>query len=152
MEQDIPRILEMGARSLAEGPYREQIDEPANASQLALTLIKNSNGRILLYEEAGEAVGLLAIVVYPHYFSGVTTAQEVMWWVEPEHRASFGAIALLRAGETVAREMGAVRMQFTAPTPEVGRLYELSGYKQIEIGYQRDLRLPREPQFSQGIH
>ena len=140
VEADIPRILEMGARSLAEGPYRDYIADNADAAAaLALGAIGMKGGRILLYEKCGQVVGLLAFFVFPHWFSGELTGEEAMWYVEPEHRQSLIAVALFRAGERIAREMGAKRMQFTAPTRAVGRMYELLGYKELEVGYQKDL-------------
>jgi len=140
VESDMPRILAMGARSLAEGPYRDQInDNPEAAAKLALHTIQAQNGKLILYEKAGNAIGLLAFFVFPHWLSGEPTATEAMWYVEPEERRSMAAICLFRAGERIAREMGAKRMQFTAPTAEVGRMYELLGYKQLEIGFQKVL-------------
>lgn len=147
VEADIPRILEMGARSLAEGPYKDQIAHNSEAAALlALEAIRGHEGTILLYERDGRAVGLLAFFIFPHWFSGELTGHEVMWWVEPEHRRSFIAIALLRAAERMAREAGATRMQFTAPTEEVGRAYEALGYKKLEVGYQKELTCqPSQP-------
>jgi GNAT superfamily N-acetyltransferase len=84
-------------------------------------------------------VGLLGFIVFPHYFSRELTAGELMWYVEPEFRQSFTALALLRKAEQMARAMGAKRMQFTAPTVEVGKAYEALGYKQIEVSYQKEL-------------
>ena len=138
-EADIPRIVEMGARSLAEGPYKDIIAGTAAAEKLARDLVASAAAKVLLYERDGETVGLVAFTVLPHFFSGEPTGTEVMWFVLPEHRQSFAAVALLRAAERIARAMGAKQMQFTAPTPEVGRMYELLGYAVIEIGYQRTL-------------
>lgn len=138
-ESDIPRIVEMGSRSLTEGPYADEIDNPEQSAKTALGVIQSANGKVLLAEEDGNAVGLLGFVLYPHYFTGKQTAIELMWYVEPEFRQSFTAISLLRAGQRIAKAMGAVKMQFTAPTPEVGKAYELLGYKPLEISYQKTL-------------
>lgn len=137
---DIPRIVEMGARSLREGPYRDLVgDNPQQTAALAISVIQNQNAKLLVDEQDGELAGLLAFVIFPHYFSQEPTAGEVMWYVEPEKRQSLIAVCLLRAAERLAREMGAVRMQFTAPTAEVGRAYEALGYKPIEVNYQKAL-------------
>lgn len=90
-------------------------------------------------------VGVLAFVVFPHFFTGELTATETIWFVEPEHRriSSWpdGSIAmqLLSQAEDAARSMGAVKMQFTAPTSPVGNIYKRIGYKEMEVGYQRNL-------------
>jgi GNAT superfamily N-acetyltransferase len=135
---DIPRIQEMGSRSLREGPYKELVgDNPEQTAKLALDVLKK--GMILVAEQDGQLIGLLGFIVFPHYFSGELTAGEVMWYVEPEFRQSWTALALLRAAERMARSFGAKYMQFTAPTAEVGRAYEALHYKQIEVSYQKAL-------------
>lgn len=139
VETDIPRIVEMGSRSLRDGPYKDEIDNPERTAETAFGVIKSANGKVLLADEAGQVTGLLGFIIYPHFFTGQPTAIELMWYVEPEFRASLTSIALLRAAQRVAREMGATKMQFTAPTEEVGKAYEALGYKKLEVAYQRSL-------------
>jgi len=138
-ESDIPRIVEMGSRSLKEGPYKDQVgDNPDITKQLAWDVI-SQKGRVLIALEDGKIIGLLAFILFPHYFSSELTAGELMWYVLPEYRQSFTAIALLRAAERMARELGAKRMQFTAPTDEVAAAYARLGYSQIEVSFQKEL-------------
>ena len=138
-ESDIPRIVEMGSRSLKEGPYKDQVgDNPDITKQLAWDVI-SQKGRVLIALEDGKIIGLLAFILFPHYFSSELTAGELMWYVLPEYRKSFTAIALLRAAERMARELGAKRMQFTAPTDEVAAAYARLGYSQIEVSFQKEL-------------
>lgn len=140
IDRDIPRLIEMGSRSIAIGPYKDQVDDnPEAAAIFALELINGQNGRVLVAEEDGKVIGLVAFILFPHYFSGVLTAGEVMWYVEPEFRKSFTGLALFRTAEREARAAGAKRMQFTAPTQEVANAYELLGYKPIEVSYQKVL-------------
>lgn len=137
---DIPRIVEMGSRSLLEGPYKDQVaDRPEESAKLALRVMESQQGTVLVAEENGTLVGLLGFVIFPHYFSGESTAGELMWYVEPEYRRSFTALALLRKAESMARGAGAKRMQFTAPTTAVGDAYKALGYKAIEVSYQKEL-------------
>lgn len=139
---DIPRLLEMGSDSLKTGPYRDQVeDNPEAASALAFSVIEGQKGRVLVAEENGRIHGLLAYILFPHYFSGVLTAGEVMLYVEPAAREKYplDAIALMRAAERHAREAGAKRIQFTAPTQDVAALYEKMGYRPIEVSYQKVL-------------
>jgi len=135
---DLPRIVEMGMRSIDIGPYKDEIKNPAQAAQTAASVM-SGNGRILLAEDDGKAVGLFGFIIYPHFYTGRTTAIELMWYVEPEYRHGFTAIALLRAAQRVAKELGAEKMQCSAPTEEVGRAYEMVGYKKLEVAYQRTL-------------
>jgi hypothetical protein len=138
-EQDAPRIVEMGSRSLREGPYSDEIDNPEQSLKTALEVMRSESGKILVAEFGGKLIGLLGFVLYPHYFTGQMTAIELMWWVEPEQRASWTAIMLLRAAQRMAKSMGATKMQFSAPTEEVGKAYESLGYKKLEVAYQRTL-------------
>lgn len=137
-EADIPRITEMGSRSLREGPYKDLVaDKPEQTGKLALDVMQK--GFILVSEEDDKLTGLLAFIVFSHYFSGELTAGEVMWYVEPEYRQSFTGLCLLRAAERMARKFGAKFMQFTAPTAEVGNAYEALKYHQVEVTFQKAL-------------
>jgi N-acetylglutamate synthase-like GNAT family acetyltransferase len=137
-EADIPRIQEMGSRSLREGPYKDMVgDNPEQTGKLAIEVMQK--GIILVSEENEALTGVLAFIVFPHYFSGELTAGEVIWHVEKEYRHSFTALALLRAAERMARGFGAKRMQFTAPSEEVGKAYESLHYSKVEVTYQKAL-------------
>lgn len=129
----------MGSRSLLDGPYKDEVDNPEQSAKTALDVIKSTNGKVLVAEEDGKLVGLVGFVLYPHYFTGKMTAIELMWFIVPESRDSFTAIVLIRAAQRIAKDMGAVKMQFTAPTPEVGKAYEALGYRALETAYQRSL-------------
>lgn len=137
-EADVPRIIEMGMRSIDSGPYKDEIKNPIVAAETAAKVMAG-NGRILLAEEDGKTVGLFGFIIYDHFYTGRKTAIELMWYVEPEYRHGFTAIALLRAAQRVAKELGAEKMQCSAPTEEVGRAYEAVGYRKLEVAYQRSL-------------
>lgn len=136
-KSDIPRIVELGSLSLVNGPYRGIIgDVPKVTEQLASYTIEN--GRVVVWDEDGTIRGLLAFLIFPHYFTGELTANEIIWYVEEGYRGR-ASLELLWAAEKAAHDLGAVRMQLTAPTPEVGKIYEHCHYKMVEIGYQADL-------------
>lgn len=141
-EADVPRIVELGSRSLVDGPYAGMLkDTPEQSAKLAMGVIAKSNGRILLYQnDAGKVAGLLGFIIFPHYFTGELTATEIMWYVQPEDRAGGNAIKLLWEAEKQAKEMGAVWSGMTAPNEEVGKLYERFGYHKIEVSYMKELR------------
>lgn len=141
MEADIARIIEMGRSFLLEGPYKDIIeDHPEVPTELAHKLMGLQNAKILVLVEEGRVEGVCAFILYPHFYSGRPTAQELIWYCTPEARKhGFDTLALFRRAQRDAKEMGAEYMQFTAPTPEVGKLYEMAGYAQIEVGYQRRL-------------
>lgn len=142
--EDLPAIVSMGKKFLASGPYKDQISSPDNAMSLALAVLKNVNGHIFVADDGtGPKTGpkgVFAFIVFPHYFSGELTAAELIWYVEPEYRQGGVALKLLAAAEKYAKDLGAVRMQLTAPTEELGKLYKYcGGYAKVEVGYQRRL-------------
>ena len=99
--KDVERIVEMGSRSLREGPYKDQLsDNPEATRKLTQNILENHVGKILVAEEDGKLVGLLGLLFYPHPYSGEPIAAEIIWYTEPEYRQSFTALALLRAGGT----------------------------------------------------
>jgi hypothetical protein len=140
MATDVARIVEMGRQFLLEGPYKDIIeDHPEIPTALAEKLLALPNAKILVSVDDGRVEGVVAFILYPHFYSGIQTAQELIWYCTPEVRHSFTPICLMRAAQRIAKEMGAKYMQFTAPTVEIGKLYEMSGYSQIEVGYQKRL-------------
>lgn len=138
---DIPRIVELGSRSLVDGPYKDLLkDTPEQSAKLALEVIEKSNGKILLYENTARVVaGLLAFIIFPHYFTGALTATEIMWYVVPEDRAGGAGLQLMWEAEKEAKRMGATHMGFTAPTSDVAEIYKRYGYKQVEVSFQKEL-------------
>jgi len=140
VQEDVSRIVEMGSRSLREGPYSGMIaDVPAQSQRLAEQVMSAPGGTILLSDEDGSATGLIAFIVCAHPFSGETVATELMWYVEPEHRPGGIGMRLLWEAEKLAKEKGALKMQFTAPTSQIGDIYRRFGYRKIEETFLKEL-------------
>jgi GNAT superfamily N-acetyltransferase len=138
---DIPQIVELGRRSLEDGPYAKMLKHnPEQSAVLALETLSKANGRILVYEtDSGKVAGLLGFFVFPHYFTQELTATEIMWYVLPEERKEGGGIKLLWEAEKQAKEMGATRMGFTAANSDVAKLYERFGYREVETTFMKML-------------
>lgn len=136
---DMPRIVEMGLQFWKEGPYHDQPVDAVAGARFAERLLEGKHGRILVAEEGGEVIGVLAFVFCPHIFTGIVCAQEMLWYVEPEHRPGGTALRLMWAAEKLAKECGALEMVFTAPTAEVGQIYKRFGYRQLEVAFQKRL-------------
>jgi GNAT superfamily N-acetyltransferase len=88
--------------------------------------------------------GLVAAVVFPSFFDGQTLlAQELFWWVAPEHRGSGVAIELLEATELAARQKGCKALLMLCldglGADRVARIYERRGYAPTERTYMRKL-------------
>lgn len=135
---DLPAVVALGQRFLAEAEYRGVIAEnPAQMEALALRLITGDDATVLLVEHDGEPVGMIGLLFYPHLISAEPLAGELFWWVNPERRRD--GVRLLRAAETWARDRGAMFMQMVAPNGRVGQFYEALGYVKVETMYQRTL-------------
>lgn len=139
-ESDFERVTELGRKYLLEGPYKDQLtDNPEAVERFFFWLFKQDNARILIFEEFEHVEGVFAFFIYPHYYGGELCANELIWCVDKGHRGR-GSLELLWAAEKMAYDMGAVRMQLTAPTPDIGKLYERCRYKLVECGYQARLK------------
>lgn len=137
-ERDLERIVELGSRSLVDGPYAGIIkDNPDCAREFAARVL--SGGTVLLGEEDGQVVGLVGFIVADHHFSGQRYAAELMWYVEPEHRKGGIAMQLMWEAEKLAKDKGAESMIFTAPNDSVASLYKRFGYEQLEVVYSKSL-------------
>ncbi len=138
-EADVPRIVEMGQRFVASTAYATLIS--LNTEQLTGTtrdLLNNPDALVLLAEKDGDVIGMLAAIRFNHPMSGQHIAQEVVWWVDPEHRGTAG-IRLLRAAEAWAVAGGAEVLQMIAPSEKVGKFYAAVGYAPVETVFQRRL-------------
>lgn len=126
----------MGLRFMGS-VYRGKPADPAAMARTATWLIDGDEGTVFVSERDGALTGMIGICVYPHPISGLLTATEMFWWVEPAHRGH--GLRLLTIATTWAKAAGAVEIQMIAPTPAVGRLYTRLGYTQFETAYARTL-------------
>lgn len=139
---DVPRLIEMGCRFIAETTYVSDI--PANPEQLehlARWLIEG-DGVVFVSEREGQLTGMLGAMIFPHPMSGQRTASDLFWWVEPEARGD--GVRLLKRMEQWAIAQGAERLMMAAPTARVGLLYERLGYRAVETSYVRSVTCQRE--------
>jgi GNAT superfamily N-acetyltransferase len=133
---DVPRLVEMGERFHAASPYRKHmVVDQGRMSALATQLVKA--GGVLAVEHDGKLVGMLGFLMFDHPMSGIRTAGELFWWIEPEHRGEGGR--LLQAAEDLAREQGAKNILMIAPDERVGVLYRRRNYQFVESAYQKAL-------------
>lgn len=137
---DIPRIVEMATRFINETPYRAHTT--VNVEQLetlASFLIETGAGVILLAErDGGQVVGMLALSCLPHPLTGEPYGDELVWWVDPEHRKSAAGWRLLCAAEDYCLHMGLSVLKMVAPSgSNVGKVYDRRGYHPIETAYHK---------------
>jgi GNAT superfamily N-acetyltransferase len=86
-------------------------------------------------------IGMLGLIVAPNILTGQHYADEIAWWVDPEHRKSRAAHRLLCAAENWARQKGLSVLKMVAPAgSEIGTFYERRGYVLVESAYQKVLQ------------
>lgn len=137
---DGPRLLEMSQRFLTETIYAQlaPADPIAVVNLICVVLEKG----VVFVEELpdGTLIGMIAIVPLPHLLTGKQYGDEIVWWVEPEHRKSRAAYRLLCAAEVWARQKGLSVLKLVAPAgSDIGRFYEHRGYVLVESAYQKVL-------------
>jgi GNAT superfamily N-acetyltransferase len=137
---DASRVVDMAARFLSESEYRDTVawNRPALETTFS-RLVESDAAAVLVAEQDGGLVGMIALTLYDHPFSGERTASELAWWVEPEARKSGAGMRLLAAGETWAKHHGAKALQMIAPNVPIASLYERVGFKELETWFQRRL-------------
>ncbi len=138
---DVPAVVAMGEHFVAQSSYHGLIaSNPAQMTALAEWLIDTPTAALFVAaqdEGAQDITGMIGLALYPHPIAGDVFASELFWWVEPAHRGQ--GVRLLVRAEQWAKEHGAVWMQMSAPTLEVGELYMRRGYVPMETAYQRSL-------------
>jgi len=123
---------------VATTPYRHLLHvDPERLARVTTDLLANPEAAVFVAEHDGALVGMLAMLVYPHPFSGERLASEVVWFTDPQKRGD--GVRLLKAAEVWARAHGATVIQMIAPTEKVGAFYQAVGYVPVETSYQRRL-------------
>ena len=104
-------------------------------------LLKNKLGVLITYTKKGKAVGVIGGIKHPDMTSGIMTATESFWFVDPEHRGI--GLFLLKAFEDWAKEEGCKRILMMAlldSLPEKAiRIYQQAGYKPLEVTYIKEV-------------
>lgn len=137
---DIVRLEEMARRFLASTPYGGLIlPAPGYLEHFCMQVLKQ--GVVLVADVGGRTVGMLALLIGTHLLTGDLAAEEVVWWVEPEHRAGGIGPELLAAAErwASAKNVSVLKMVAPGANPSVGRFYAARGYLHVESIYIRRL-------------
>lgn len=134
--EDVPDLVAMAERFVAATSYREHFTLDLAHLTNTVTMLVERGGLFVAQGASGDLIGLIAIHVFQHPFTGVTMASELAWWVEPHHRGRTG-LALLKHAEAWAKAQGAEWLHMVAPTPEVEQMYERMHFRPVERSYQR---------------
>lgn len=136
---DIPALLELAAHFRERTTYQKFVAwRPEQIARLIPRVL--DVGVILLAEDGDQALGMLALAVLEHPYTGELVADELVWWVEPHARNRSIGPRLLRGGEAWARAKGATILSMVAPVgSSVGAYYERLGYTPVETRHHKVL-------------
>jgi len=135
-DDDIGRVRMMGLRFLGTNPFGSPA--PPDLARLDVAIgVCLATGTILLAKlPTWKTVGMLALYTIPHPLTGERTAEEIAWWVEPEHRSDRVGVKLLGAGIEWARQVGVSCLRMNAPAgSKVGIVLERHGFRPIETAH-----------------
>lgn len=129
-EEDIPRLLEMGARFAEKARLWDHVGYDPASMELTFRAMIEGDQFCLFVGDAGAIGGIVA----PHPFNhSQKIADELFWWSEGRE-----GLALLSAYEDWAGSFGAVIRMTTleAVEPErVGKLFARRGYAPLERAF-----------------
>jgi len=134
-ESDMPRVLAMGMVFMATRPFGSTHGGAPDRLTAAIKICLTT-GVVLLAAESGKVFGMLCIYTIEHPLTGELCAEELAWWVDPEHKSLLAGPKLLRAGIVWARQIGVecLKMSALAET-RVGLFLEHQGFVKAETSY-----------------
>jgi len=137
--EDVDAVVALGLEFLETSTYRQLgAGEPDAIARLLCTVL--DHGAVFLAVAGDDVVGMIAMLMVPHIFSGETFADEVAWFVKPAHRGRAGVL-LLQAAERWAVQNHAKLVKMVAPEgTSVGDLYRRKGYQVIEQAFVKVLQ------------
>lgn len=138
---DVDQLVAMGQRMRASTSYAATVAEnPAQMRKTATDLIDHLGIVFVAEDRGGLLAGMIGLVVFDHFISGVPSVAEAFFWVEPDHRGTVG-VRLLKHAMGWAAGRGARRLAMIQPEgdPRVGELYEALGFVCIEHAWELDL-------------
>lgn len=142
--KDFNKIESMARAFYNESKYGEiynvDIDEDSLIS-FTISFIHDSD-KVILFDEDGK--GMIWGILVPWFFNTKhMLAQEMAWYVKPEHRNGFTAMRLLKAFEQWAKDKGAKIFVMGSLSElngdRVGKFYEKNGMKPVESMYGKEL-------------
>lgn len=137
---DLEHLVYLGMRFILATRAYSSLMRPDPERLWVLLSTALDMGTILVAELEGEVVGGIAYVILPNPISGDLTADEIAWFVAPEHRGSTVGPRLLVAGENWCAANGATTIKMIAPAgSDVGAFYERRGYVAVETAYAKQV-------------
>ena len=130
-DADTERIVEMGAKLHASGPYADVPYNPDATAEFVAGIL--AQGAVFMTDD-----GMCGGAIFPFYLNpDFKMATEFFWWAPKDGRR------LREAFEVWAVEQGASAVQFSALTnerlPAVTRIYRGAGFRPAETAFVKRL-------------
>jgi GNAT superfamily N-acetyltransferase len=131
-EQDIPRMIELGARMHLESEYKDFKHNTQKTYKLGHTIIDSNDMCGFVSEVDGEIKGMFIGAKWEHYFSDATISGDLLLYVDPDHRGGMTGIRLIKAYLSWAKDLGVddIRLGETAGIDReaIAKLYAKLGF------------------------
>ncbi|MFI5036302.1 MAG: GNAT family N-acetyltransferase [Acidimicrobiales bacterium] len=136
------RDVAAAARLVAAGTLSPGSEDPdrGNDYWAAVEETRRRRGDVLVAEADGEVIGVVQVMVFPHFqHTGGWCAEVESVHVRADARGRGVGSALLDAAEALARERGCYRIQLTSRNVrvEAHRFYLARGFDQTSQGFKK---------------
>jgi len=140
-EEDQLDFLILAKKFLKESKYIFSFNQ-SKLLENYLLAINHDDFLILLAEENGEVVGMLAAGITSPMFSDDKVATELAWFIDKEHRGSSMSLRLIKEYEKWAKGNGCkyTSMMDLDQLNNLQRLYERQGYSLVEKTFIKELK------------
>jgi RimJ/RimL family protein N-acetyltransferase len=143
-DADAEQVARLGRQFYEAGGLNKYLFEYSedDVSALIAKTIAEPSACTIVAEDGDRIIGMAAAVSYNHFLSPSTTmAQELFWWIEPEHRGSGAGLMIMRALEDWAKSAGASVMVMVTlhglGHERLDKIYRQDGYAPLEYSYMK---------------
>lgn len=138
--EDLPALVYLAGSFLETSKYGAIIPFDVDTIRGFVEKLLETGGAFIARDETGDAVGMIGLVSFRHVWSGEHVAEELAWYVKPDHRASTVGPRLLTAGLTWARGRGCDIIRCSAPAgSDVGAFYTRRGFMEVDTTFVKRL-------------
>lgn len=145
-EEDTTTLFTMCLKFITESPYHEDEVDPEEILEMINSLREgDKKEKILLVaeDENKTPVGMIAGVITKHLFNKSKIANELIWWVDSEHRKSRIGLRLIEAFEFWGSKVKAKKLHTstldTNQMKPLERLYRSKKYILTEKNFMKDI-------------
>lgn len=129
---------------IREGSLTPGVEHPEDVEAYwrAAVATRERRGDVLVADEDGVVVGVMQVMVFPHFqHTGGWCCELESVYVGADRRGRGIGAVMLEAAEALAHERGCYRIQLTSRNVRVDahRFYTSNGYEQTSQGFRKSL-------------